>query len=168
MGAERTIDASHTINTATSAQEHFALSKSELIDGNQIQTSVKNSVQGLGAEDSVKYSFWAGTDGVPPKNILSEQAFEAYYKSQLDTAPNIIRSLNLPDQVETEALKFFKEKAWESVWGKDFMTDHLQGSRVIEDALHTLKAHAASGSQAHVDLGFDAVKSIAGTGGANM
>jgi hypothetical protein len=150
--SEHTTNATDIINTQTSAQENFAMSKSELIDGNQIQTAVKNSVQGLGSEDTVKYTFWAGTDGTVPKGVASEQAFEVFYNDKLAAAPDVVRAMHLPPQAETEALNFFKNKAWEAARGKDFMTDHLQGSRLIEDALHTLKAHAESGVQSHIEL----------------
>jgi hypothetical protein len=152
MFSEKTVNTTDIINTQTSGQEHFAMSKSELIDGNQIQTTVKNSIQDLGAEDNVKYTFWAGTDGTLPKGVASERALEAFYNNKLATAPNIVRAMRLPPQAETEALEFFKNKAWESARGKNFMTDHLQGSRLIEDALHTLKAHAESGIQSPIEL----------------
>ncbi|MDR0608181.1 MAG: hypothetical protein LBG52_07790 [Candidatus Peribacteria bacterium] len=100
----------------------------------------------------MKYTFLAGTDGTPPKGIASEKALEAIYNDKLATAPDAVRALHLPPQTETEALKFFQDKAWESARGKNFLTDHLQGSRVIEGALHTLKAHAESGVQSHIEL----------------
>jgi hypothetical protein len=130
-----------------------------LIDNNEVLRTSQNVFDGLGKGDVVKLHISAGTDGTVLKAGGLER-LQDIYQAKLDALPDLINNSNLANKADI--LQWVKDQPWTADWtGKGFLSDELQGTRVLELLEETIRG--AGNSNATLNLLYDSANSVAGT-----